>query len=195
MARDDRARCSRRRATRSSPVAGRGSWRPPTAAARRAAACRSAATSSCPMEQGLNPYVDLGVEFRYFFARKVDVREVRRRVRHLARRLRDARRAVRGADADPDRQGPGLPGDPDGQRLLGRAARLDPRARSSPSRRSTSPTWTCCASPTTRPRRATSSMPMSAIAMGAARRPRTRRGRRPGRGRAPAGATPERAES
>jgi uncharacterized protein (TIGR00730 family) len=24
-----------------------------------------------PMEQGLNPYVDLGVEFRYFFARKV----------------------------------------------------------------------------------------------------------------------------
>ena len=23
------------------------------------------------MEQGLNPYVDLGVEFRYFFARKV----------------------------------------------------------------------------------------------------------------------------
>jgi uncharacterized protein (TIGR00730 family) len=23
-----------------------------------------------PMEQGLNPYVDLGVEFRYFFARK-----------------------------------------------------------------------------------------------------------------------------
>ena len=24
-----------------------------------------------PMEQGLNPYVDLGIEFRYFFARKV----------------------------------------------------------------------------------------------------------------------------
>jgi uncharacterized protein (TIGR00730 family) len=24
-----------------------------------------------PMEQGLNPYIDLGVEFRYFFARKV----------------------------------------------------------------------------------------------------------------------------
>ena len=37
---------------------------------REAAGCRSAATSSCPHEQGLNPYVDLGVEFRYFFARK-----------------------------------------------------------------------------------------------------------------------------
>jgi uncharacterized protein (TIGR00730 family) len=24
-----------------------------------------------PMEQGVNPYVDLGIEFRYFFARKV----------------------------------------------------------------------------------------------------------------------------
>ena len=44
-----------------------------------------------PHEQALNPYVDLGVEFRYFFARKIDVRQVRRRVRHPARRLRDAR--------------------------------------------------------------------------------------------------------
>ena len=143
-----------RRATRSSPAAGPGSWRRPTAAARRAAACRSAATSSCPTSRALNPYVDLGVEFRYFFARKVDVREVRRRVRHPARRLRDARRAVRGADPHPDRQGPALPGDPGGLGLLGRAARLGPRAvLLAGGRRRPRRTSTCCASPTTRTRR------------------------------------------
>ena len=60
-----------------------------------------------------------------------DVREVLRRVRDHARRLRHARRAVRGADADPDRQDPPLPGGADGARLLGRAARLDARRRSS----------------------------------------------------------------
>ena len=60
-----------------------------------------------------------------------DVREVLRRVRDHARRLRHARRAVRGADADPDRQDPPLPGGPDGARLLGRPARLDARRRSS----------------------------------------------------------------
>ena len=38
--------------------------------ARRAAATRSAATSSCPFEQGANPYVDTLVNFRYFFVRK-----------------------------------------------------------------------------------------------------------------------------
>ena len=62
--------CSRSRATPSSPAAGRASWRRRTAAARRAAASRSAATSSCPTSRTSTPYVDLGVEFRYFFARK-----------------------------------------------------------------------------------------------------------------------------
>ena len=31
---------------------------------------RSGSASSCPVEQGLNRYIDLGVNFRYFFARK-----------------------------------------------------------------------------------------------------------------------------
>ena len=31
---------------------------------------RSGSASSCPSSPGLNPYVDLGVNFRYFFARK-----------------------------------------------------------------------------------------------------------------------------
>ena len=41
----------------------------------------------------------------HFYARKVMLREAGGGVRHLPRRLRHARRAVRGADADPDRQG------------------------------------------------------------------------------------------
>ena len=45
------------------------------------------------------------------------------RLRRDARRARHARRAVRGADADPDRQDPQLPRRPDGRRLLGAAAR------------------------------------------------------------------------
>ena len=32
--------------------------------------CRSGSASSCPFEQGLNAYVDIGINFRYFFARK-----------------------------------------------------------------------------------------------------------------------------
>ena len=86
-----------------------------------------------------------------------DVREVRGRVRDLPRRLRHARRAVRGADADPDQEGPGLPGDPHGHRLLDRHDRLDPRDAARRRRPSPRPTSTCCASPTTRPRRSRSS--------------------------------------
>ena len=52
LARDDRPAARRGRATRSSPAAGRARWRRPTAAARRAAGCRSAATSSCRTSRG-----------------------------------------------------------------------------------------------------------------------------------------------
>ena len=48
-------------------------------------------------------------------------------LRHPARRLRHARRAVRGADPHPDAQDPPLPGHPRRHGVLGRAARLDPR--------------------------------------------------------------------
>src|SRR5204863_2757 len=53
-----------------------------------------------------------------------DVRESCGRVRCLSRRLRDGRRAVRGADADPDGQGAALSGRPVQLGVLGRAARL-----------------------------------------------------------------------
>ena len=59
-----------RRASRSSPVAGRGSWRRPIAAL-RTPACRRWARDRAPHEQGVNPYVDVPLTFHYFFARKV----------------------------------------------------------------------------------------------------------------------------
>ena len=74
-----------------------------------------------PFEQGLNEYVDLGMEFRYFFVRKTMFVKYAYGVRHLPRRLRNARRAVRGADAHPDRQGRALPRRAVRHRLLGRA--------------------------------------------------------------------------
>ena len=52
-----------------------------------------------PHEQGLNPWCDLSLTFDHFHVRKVDVREGRRGLRDLPRRLRHAGRAVGGADA------------------------------------------------------------------------------------------------
>ena len=82
-----------------------------------------------------------------------DVREGRRGLRHLPRRVRDARRAVRVADADPDRQGAPLPGRPLRHRLLAADARLDRARGCSPRGWSRPRTWRSCASPTTRTRR------------------------------------------
>ena len=63
-----------------------------------------------PFEQGLNDYVDLGARVPLLLHAQGHVRPLRERLRGLPRRLRHARRAVRGAHADPDRQGPPLPG-------------------------------------------------------------------------------------
>ena len=65
-----------------------------------------------PFEQGANPYVDTLINFRYFFVRKTMFIKYSRRVRHFPGRLRHARRAVRGADAHPDREDLPVPGDP-----------------------------------------------------------------------------------
>ena len=50
-----------------------------------------------PHEQWLNPWVDLGVEFRYFFARKTMFVKYADGFVILPGRLRDARRVLRGA--------------------------------------------------------------------------------------------------
>ena len=72
-----------------------------------------------------------------------DVREVRRRVRHPARRLRDARRAVRGADPHPDRQGPPLPGRAGRPGVLGGLLDWIRDTLLAQRRRSPRRTWTC----------------------------------------------------
>ena len=62
---------SPRRASPSSPEEVPVSWRPRIAAARRAAASRSASTSRCRLEQGLNSWCDLSLTFDHFHVRKV----------------------------------------------------------------------------------------------------------------------------
>ncbi len=80
-----------------------------------------------PHEQDSNPYLDISYTFEHFYARKVCFVKPAEGFVIFARRLRDARRAVRGADADPDRDGAALPGRALRHRVLGRAARLDAR--------------------------------------------------------------------
>ena len=64
-----RARWSRP-ATRSSPAAAPAPWRPRTAGALEAGGTSVGLGIELPFEAGLNEFVDLGVNFRYFFARK-----------------------------------------------------------------------------------------------------------------------------
>ena len=78
-----------------------------------------------PHEQGANRYLDISHTFDHFYARKVCFVRPVGGIRDLPGRLRDARRAVRVADADPDRQDQALPCRPLRLGLLGRDGRLD----------------------------------------------------------------------
>ena len=120
-----RARSARRLAEgglrRSSPAAGPGIME----AANRGAAEAGGVSVGCnielPHEQGINPYVDLAIDFRYFFVRKTMFVKYAEAFVDLPRRLRHAGRAVRGADPDPDRQDRQLPGRPVRDAATGRA--------------------------------------------------------------------------
>ena len=63
-------RSSPRPATPSSPAAGRARWRPPNKGACEAGGVSVGLGIELPFEQGMNEWVDIGVDFRYFFARK-----------------------------------------------------------------------------------------------------------------------------
>ena len=63
-----------------------------------------------PHEQGSNAVPRHRPHLRALLRAQGLLREAVGGLRHLPRRLRHARRAVRGADADPDRQGAALPG-------------------------------------------------------------------------------------
>ena len=84
--------------------AGPGSWR--RASKARAPANSFGVSIRLPFEAGTSQFLADDpklVNFRYFFTRKVDVREGGARVRAAARRLRHARRGVRAAHARADR--------------------------------------------------------------------------------------------
>ena len=104
-----RPRSSASRATRSSPAAARGSWRRPTAARRRPARLSVGLGIELPHEQALNEYVDVGADLPLLLHPQGHVRPLRERVRGLPRRLRDARRALRGRHPAPDAEDPLLP--------------------------------------------------------------------------------------
>ena len=80
-----------------------------------------------PFEQGINEWVDLAIDFRYFFARKTMFVKYAQAFVRAARRVRHHGRAVRGAHPGADRQGHPVPGGADGRRLLAGPARLDAR--------------------------------------------------------------------
>ena len=85
-----------------------------------------------PHEQDANPYVGIGAHVRPLLHAQGDAREGGGGLRALPGRVRDARRAVRGAHARADRQGLRLPRRAHGNRVLAGAARLHRRDRAAP---------------------------------------------------------------
>ncbi len=67
----DRLGTSARRASRSSPAAGRASCRRANQGAREAGAQSIGLNIELPFEQQFNPYIDIALRFHYFFTRKV----------------------------------------------------------------------------------------------------------------------------
>ena len=127
---------------------GPGAMEAATGAPGRPAGSRSGSASSCRSSPGLNPYVDLGVNFRYFFARKTMFVKYAQGFIVLPGGFGTLDELFEALTLVQTQQGHLVPDRADGHRLLGGAARLAPRDRLAAAR-STRPTSTCSASPTT----------------------------------------------
>ena len=88
--------------SRSSPAAGRDSWRPPTAAADGGRAF-GRLQHRASAEQQENGYLDIAPALPPLLRAQGDVRALRQRVRDRPRGFGTLDETVRGADADPDR--------------------------------------------------------------------------------------------
>ena len=85
-----------------------------------------------PFEQRLNDWVDIGINFRYFFARKTMFVKYAQAFVILPGGFGTLDETVRGAHAGADPQGHPVPGHPVRHRVLGRPDRLDARRPSLP---------------------------------------------------------------
>ena len=105
--------------------------------ARDAGALSVGCNIELPHEQALNPYVDIGLRFRHFFARKVMFVRYASAFVICPGGFGTLDELFECADADPDRDDPPLPGDPGRRRRVGRAAcsGCAPGARRRPHRR------------------------------------------------------------
>ena len=97
-----------------------------------------------PWESGLNEWADVGINFRYFFARKTMFVKYSQGFVGAARRLRHPRRAVRGAHPGADQEGHPVPDRARRHRRTGPGLLAWLRDVAWPTARSARPTSRCC---------------------------------------------------
>ena len=102
-----------------------------------------------PFESGLNEWVDIGINFRYFFARKTMFVKYSQGFVVLPGGLGTLDELFEALTLVQTQKVTSLPGRADRRRLLGRACSTGCATRCSPTARSTRPTSTCSSSPTT----------------------------------------------
>ena len=95
-----------------------------------------------PFEQGLNEWVDVGIDFRYFFVRKTMFVKYAQAFVILPGGFGTLDELFEALTLVQTRKVTRFPVDPVRHRVLGRAARLDPRRRWPRPARSTPPTST-----------------------------------------------------
>ena len=111
--------------------------------AREASACPVGLGIELPHETGVNDYVDLAVEFRYFFVRKTMFVKYAQAFVIFPGGFGTLDELFESLTLRPDRQDRAFPDHPDGHRILERAARLAHQGRSRTTETSRATTSSC----------------------------------------------------